>query len=247
MVVEVVSTGIPTLDKELLRGLPKGFTMLVYGSPGSGMELFAKQFAQAGVGLENTIYFSTIERTEDVQATMKAFGWSTDFQIVNLGTIYYETVLARQLEISRYRQEGVKMSDIKAFTQKSEEKESQNFLTQMTYEISKLKPPFRVVIDSLDFFLEHYSHGEVLSALRTVKAHTQHNNSVALVTMLNNVYEKKTQSSVEGIVDCILELDTQPGSTEFKRDMLIRKFRNHPEKLKVLTYNVSSKGLTAKS
>ena len=49
MAVEVVSTGVPTLDKELLRGMPKGFTMLAYGSPGAGMELFAKQFAQAGV------------------------------------------------------------------------------------------------------------------------------------------------------------------------------------------------------
>ena len=61
---KVVSTGITALDKALMNGLPKGFTVLVTGPPGSGTELIAKQFAGASVRDENVVYFTTTERDE---------------------------------------------------------------------------------------------------------------------------------------------------------------------------------------
>ena len=51
--VETTSIGVKELDKSLMNGVPKGYTILVTGTPGTGVELFAKQFAAAGIGKEN--------------------------------------------------------------------------------------------------------------------------------------------------------------------------------------------------
>src|SRR3970282_367297 len=104
---KVVSTGIASFDKALMNGLPRGFTVLVTGPPGAGTELVAKQFAAAGVKGENVMYFTTTERDEDVTSTMEDFGWKSDITIVNIGRLYYESVLAKKLEVSRYREEGI--------------------------------------------------------------------------------------------------------------------------------------------
>ncbi|KYK30698.1 MAG: recombinase RecA [Candidatus Proteinoplasmatales archaeon SG8-5] len=247
--VDSVSFGIPALDKAIMDGIPKGYTVLCIGMPGAGVELFAKRFASAGAKNENVTYFSTSERDDDVLNTMKDFGWSTDMKIVNIGTMYYEKVLARHLDVSKYRHEGLSMMDIRQFkSRKSEEPEefTTNFLTTLTYEVSKLSPPFRIVLDSLNFFLEYYPHDEVLSALRTIKAHTQHNEGVALVTLVKGVLDSRTESGIEEIVDAIIELERQRDGYEFKRNLLIRKVRNHPEKTGILAYTIDDKGISAK-
>jgi KaiC/GvpD/RAD55 family RecA-like ATPase len=152
------SIGIPLLDEHLGGGIQKGSTVLVMGTPGSGTEFFAKQFASGGQ--ETVTYFTSTERDEDVLGVMREYGWRTDLKIVNVGTKYYESVLAKKLEVSRFRQEGISLGDIRRFRDEDSAKE-ENFLTFLAYEISKLAPPFRVVINSLDFFLENYESPEV--------------------------------------------------------------------------------------
>ena len=101
--MELISTGVNVLDETLGGGIPLGFTILVMGSPGAGMELLAKQFATSGKETENVVYVSTTERNEDVLSTIKRYGWTQDINIINIGTRYYEKVLARKLDVSKYR------------------------------------------------------------------------------------------------------------------------------------------------
>ncbi len=223
--MKYTSIGIPALDEHLGGGLLKGSTVLVIGTPGSGTEFFAKQFASAGQ--ESVTYFTSTERDEDVLNVMREYGWRTDLKIVNVGSKYYERVLAKKLEISRFRQEGITLGDIRRFKEEDTMKE-ENFLTFLAYEISKLNPPFRVVINSLDFFLENYESSEVLMAMRTIKAHTQHSESVTLMTMLKGVHESRIQSSIEDLADVILELENAKVGQEFKKFMIVEKVRNRP-------------------
>ncbi|HEY5538120.1 MAG TPA: ATPase domain-containing protein [Thermoplasmata archaeon] len=243
---KVVPTGIAALDKALMSGMPRGFTLLVTGPPGAGTELVAKQFAATGVRDENVVYFTTTERDEDVTATMEDFGWKSDITIVNIGNLYYESVLAKKLEVSRNREEGISVKDLKAAPTNDARRTTINFLTTLTYEFSKLKPPFRAVVDSLDFFFEYYPHADVLSALRTIKAHTQHEEGVALLTMLSGVYDTRTQSGVEEIVDGIVELERVRHENEFRRILVLRKVRNHPEKTGLYEYSITDEGITAR-
>ncbi len=241
--IQTTTIGLEHLDKALMNGIPRGYTILLSGSPGSGTELFAKQFAAAGVGRENVIYFTTTERDEDIIATMKSFGWPTDIKIVNIGTEYYHKVLEKELLVSKYREEGIPINEIFTPARKKKEREI-NFLTKVTYEVSRLKPPFRIVVDSLDFFLNQYERPKVISSLRTIKAHTQYYGGVALLTMLTNVYDTATQSGIEEIVDIILELEMLRTPKGFVKYLLIKKVRNHPEKTGIFRYDVTDKGFT---
>jgi KaiC/GvpD/RAD55 family RecA-like ATPase len=229
--MSLTSIGIQALDEHLGGGIQKGSTILVIGSPGSGTEFFAKQFAS--VGQEPVTYFTSTERDEDVLSVMREYGWRTDVRIVNIGTRYYENVLAKKLEISRFRQEGVKLGDIRKFRDKDASRE-ENFLTFLAYEISKLTPPFRVVINSLDFFLENYESLEVLMAMRTIKAHTQHSESLTLMTMLKGVHDSRIQSSLEDLADVIIELDREKVGQEFKKLLVVQKVRNRPAMVGIL-------------
>ena len=223
--MKFTSIGIPALDEHLGGGIQKGSTVLCMGTPGSGTEFFAKQFSSAGQ--ESVTYFTSTERDEDVLTVMREYGWRTDLKIINVGTKYYESVLAKKLEISRFRQEGITLGDIRRFRDQDTMKE-ENFLTFLAYEISKLSPPFRVVINSLDFFLENYESSEVLMAMRTIKAHTQHSESVTLMTMLKGVHDSRIQSSIEDLADVILELEREKVGHEFKKYITVQKVRNRP-------------------
>ncbi len=242
MAFKTVSIGLPLLDKALMDGVPEGYTILLSGSPGSGTELFAKQFAAAGSKEENVMYITTTERDEDIITTMKNFGWEPNIQIVNVGAEYYHKVLEKELIISKYREEGIPVNEIFAPARKKKEKEI-NFLTMITYEISKLKPPFRIIIDSLDFFLNNYDGPKVISALRTIKAHAQYYGGVVLVTMMKDVYDTHTQSGVEQLADIILEMDMLRTPKGFVNHIIIKKVRNHPEKAGIFKYQIYEKGL----
>lgn len=223
--MKLTSIGIPVLDEHLGGGIQKGSTVLVIGSPGSGTEFFAKQFSS--VLTEPVAYFTTTERDEDVLAVMREYGWRTDLNIVNIGSKYYEVVLAKKLEVSRFRQEGITLADVRRFREEDTMKE-ENFLTFLSYNISKLTPPFRAVINSLDFFLENYDSAEVLMAMRTIKAHTQHSESVTLMTMVRGVHESRIQSSIEDLADVIIELERERVGQEFKKYITVQKVRNRP-------------------
>lgn len=217
--------GIPALDRYLGGGVPRGFTILVMGRPGAGTEFLAKQFASTGEA--TTTYFTTTERDEDIISVMKSHGWKTSVKIFNIGAKYYQTILEKRLEISKYRQEGLRYADVKKPLGEEYAHEI-NYLTTLAYEISKLATPFRVVVDSLDFFLENYDAAEVLSAMRTIKAHTQHSESLSLITLLKNVHEPRIQSSIEDMADMIIELERETVQHEVKKFLIIQKVRNNP-------------------
>ncbi len=236
----LTSIGIRALDEHLGGGIQKGSTIMVIGSPGAGTEFFAKQFAS--VGQEPVTYFTSTERDEDVLNVMREYGWRTDLKIVNVGTRYYESVLAKRLEVSRFRQEGIKLGDIRRYREQDSSK-GENLLTFLAYEISKLTPPFRVVINSLDFFLENYESHEVLMAMRTIKAHTQHSESLTLMTMLKGVHESRIQSSLEDLADVILELDKEKVGQDFRKLLVVQKVRNRPAMVGMLPLSYDRTGI----
>jgi len=244
MAIKSVPSGIPQLDRVLMDGVPRGSTLLVEGTTGSGKELFAKQFAAAGIGSENVIYFPTDESDEDLVTTMKRFKWKTNLKSVNIFTQYYEKILVRELMANRYKQEGLSAREITKFRGTAMEREKVNFLNETVYEISRVKPPFRVVIDSLDFYLTHYNFNEVLAALQTIKAHVQYNKGLALITMSSEAFDRRVQMSVESVADIIFEMEVKKMASSYENHLLVKKVRNYPEKAAILIYAITDNGIT---
>jgi KaiC/GvpD/RAD55 family RecA-like ATPase len=77
--MERINTGIKGLDEMLQGGLPKGRTILVVGSPGSGKTTFAMQFLVGGAKVgEPGLYISLEEKPERTKSNLAAFGWDLD-------------------------------------------------------------------------------------------------------------------------------------------------------------------------
>ena len=92
---DFISTGIDKLDALLDGGIPKGFTTLILSVPGSGCEILFKQMASCG----NTLIFSTEETKEEIESTMKRFGWNPEgVEIVDIASSYRESVILSQQE-----------------------------------------------------------------------------------------------------------------------------------------------------
>jgi KaiC/GvpD/RAD55 family RecA-like ATPase len=236
--------GLEALNKAIADSLPQGVMILVKGSPGTGTELFAKQFSGAAGSEEKLLYISTSERKDGVVATMKSFGWTSEIEVLDIAADYYEDVLAKELEISRYRYEGIGINDVKNFTAERKVRRV-NYLTKVLYGMSKLKPPFRIVIDSLDFFFEHYESESVISMLRTMRAHAKQYKSVVLGTMMTDAYQVALTKKVENISDCIIELNKKEVGTGFEHYMQLAKVINHPEKSLTIKYSIKENGISA--
>jgi KaiC/GvpD/RAD55 family RecA-like ATPase len=79
MVMDRVSSGVKGLDEILGGGFPKGRTILVVGSPGSGKTILAMQFLRAGaLAGERSIYITFDEKPEQVKQNVADFGWDLD-------------------------------------------------------------------------------------------------------------------------------------------------------------------------
>ena len=79
MTMDRVSSGVKGLDEILGGGFPKGRTILVVGSPGSGKTILAIQFLHAGaVAGERSIYITFDEKPEQVKQNVSEFGWDLD-------------------------------------------------------------------------------------------------------------------------------------------------------------------------
>ncbi|MBU7013955.1 MAG: ATPase [Theionarchaea archaeon] len=75
--MERVTTGIPGLDTIIGGGYPRGTTVLVCGSSGTGKTIFCTQFLQSGIVEKNEpgILITLEERTCDLQDEMLGLGW----------------------------------------------------------------------------------------------------------------------------------------------------------------------------
>ena len=88
---EFISTGIEKLDKLLEGGTPKGFTVLILGSPGSSIEILSKQLGTT----ENVLYITTEETEKEVKETMSRFNWiSKNIDFFDIASIYSRNVLS---------------------------------------------------------------------------------------------------------------------------------------------------------
>jgi len=248
---ESVSTGILKLDTMLLNGVPRGFTILVEGHPGSGMELVAKQFISGADETEKSVYIATNERTEDVITTLDLYAWPTDIDILNISEQYYETVLLRQLEATKLNRQGLtKEAIVKMIstvrTQKEEEaaEKKVDLLSDMVTYIFNLPIPFRVIIDSLDFFLMEYGENEVMAAMKAIKQHTQANKSVCLMTMVTGAHGQRIESAIRATVDCIINLEVSRMASDFENRLVLSKVRNYPDKTAILAYAITEEGIT---
>jgi circadian clock protein KaiC len=81
--VEKIPTGIRGFDEVLEGGVPKGRTLLITGSTGTGKTVFTNEFLYRGIidHNENGVYVTFEEHPSDIIKNVRNFGWDFDILI----------------------------------------------------------------------------------------------------------------------------------------------------------------------
>ena len=240
------SFGIPKFDKIMNGGVPRGFTILALTDPGAGAELFAKQFLSPCEEPENTVYISTNETSDEIMQVYDKYNWLNELQIISIGSEYNERVLGKELQASKYRLEGFNMSDIQRLSQtRFVDDETEDFLTEMANSIIERGPFFRCAIENLDFFFQRYEKSRVISMSRMMQAHTQMAKGILLLCVSTDSLDSSIEQEMSSIADMVLTFGVHMIGSEFETRMIVRKFRNAPENLSVMSYRVTpEEGIT---
>jgi len=240
---EFISTGIEKLDKLLEGGIPRGFTTLILGTPGSSIEILSKQLATVG----DVLYFTTEETKDEVLETMGRFGWNPpEINFIDMASKYSQSVLTgEQKRVSIYEQRSkLKLKELIKIgssgmppTTKGEE----DFLAILSNKI-KTAASKKIIINSLDFFLSQYSQDEVIRTIHAAKISNLQNRGALFIIMTRGIHGDVFERKMEGIADCVLELEVlQKGST-FERFLSVKKMRNYAKKIGIARYAIDSDG-----
>jgi len=240
---EFISTGIEKLDKLLEGGIPKGFTVLILGSPGSSVEILSKQLTTTG----KVLYFTTEETKNEVLDTMKRFNWNPqELEFVDIAEKYSQSVLSgEQKRVSIYEQRSKlrlkELIEIGSSGLPPTIKGEEDFLAILSNRI-KSSNFQKIVINSLDFFLSQYSQDEVIRTIYAAKLSNLQNKGALFIIMTRGIHGDIFERKMEGTADCVLELEVlQKGST-FERFLSVKKMRNYAKKIGIARYAIDSDG-----
>jgi len=235
--------GISDLDRELAPALPPGWLALLEGPAGSGSPLLAKQFAQAPLPRVPVFYYTTYERTSDVERTFGERGWTTEgLTVVNLSDEYFERVLKRELEVSKTREHGLTVQDLLGHQAPPVRRRIYNLESRILADLAAIETSFRIVLDSLDFLLEVLSPPDVMVVARQIRHLCQQLGGQALLVVQTDVHERRIQGYLEDMADLIVDLQSEIGAQGADHTLAVRKVRNHPELTQVRRAHPTSKG-----
>ena len=244
-----ISTGIEALDIFLKGGLPRGFCTLLLAPAGGGAEIFAKQFC-AGTKGEKVVYVTTDESANEVRQAVREGGWDfSHVEVMDLQTEFAESVLAAQERPAstnpkvdpRRLMEGADSLDY--LRSKSPiTTAAAGYLQRLVGVQARIRAPDRVVVHSLDFFLNHHPVEEVVAALTAIKAATSRNGGLGLWVLSKGAHGIATERRLELLADCLLELEVTRKGTTFERFFMVKKVKNRAYGIGVSTYDITPQG-----
>jgi KaiC/GvpD/RAD55 family RecA-like ATPase len=240
---EFISTGIEKFDRLLEGGTPRGYTILILGSPGSSIEILSKQLATIG----KVLYFTTEETKDEILDTMNRFGWkNTDIEIIDIASDYSKKIISGELKrVSIYEQRSkLKLKELIELGSSGIAelpKSQEDFLAVLS---NKIKTPTfeKIIINSLDFFLSQYPQEEVIKTIQAAKICNFQNKGVLIVIMTKGIHGDIFEKKMEGLADCVLELEVLKKGSTFERFLAVKKMKNYAKKIGIARYMIDSDG-----
>jgi KaiC/GvpD/RAD55 family RecA-like ATPase len=239
-----ISTGIEKLDRLLEGGVPNGFTTIILGSPGSSTEILVKQIATVG----DVVYITTEETKDEIVDTMKRFGWNIPkIDFVDISSKYYSNVLeGEKRRVSIYEQRSKlklkELIELGSSGMPSTITGDEDYLAVLSNKIKDVSLGELMIINSLDFFLSQYRQEDVLKTIYAAKVSNLKNKGALIIVMTKGVHGELFERKMEGLADCVLELDVIQKGSSFERYLSVKKMRNYAKKIGIARYVIDDSG-----
>ncbi len=235
--------GIPEIDEPIATATPPGWLAVLSGTSGSGAPLLAKQFAHAGVGSVPVLFYTTYERSEDVKKAFDDFGWDpASIKIVNLADEYFDRVLQRGLEVASARERGLSADQLVEGPSRDRVGQSFSLTNRMLADLAAIDSPFRLVVDSVDFFFEVIQPHEVTTVARQIRHRCQTIGGQALLTAHSITHERAVFGALQDLADLSFELRAEPNGTKYDHTLFVDRVGNRPELARIVKVEVGENG-----
>ncbi|MGA8543377.1 MAG: ATPase domain-containing protein [Thermoplasmata archaeon] len=237
--------GIPDIDGPLFAALPPGWLALLSGHSGSGAPLLAKQFAHAGTGRVPVLFYTTFERTGDVRKAFEDFGWDpAEIKVVNLADEYYERVLVRGLDIARAREQGLSLDDLVGATPRDRTTTTFSLTNRMLSDLAGMDSPFRLILDSVDFFFEVLEPHDVTTVARQIRHRCQTIGGQALLTIHSVQHDRAVYGLLQDLADLVFDLRADVHGARYAHTLFTEKVGNRPDLCRISPVHVGESGWT---
>ena len=238
-----VVLGDPLFDAPLAGALPPGFLAILTGGTAGGAPILARQFAAAAVGSVPVRYYTTYERSDDLERGFRDVGADPGaLTIVNLADEYYERVLVRGLDVARVRERGLSLEDLAADPKPTHAPNPYRLADRMLSDLAGIDAPFRLVIDSIDFFFEVLGPKDVMKIAREVRHCCRRVGGQALLA----VHAPRNEGAVGGLLtdlaDLALEVRTEAHGDRFRHSLLVEKVGMRPDLARVVPIRLAESG-----
>jgi len=240
----IISTGIEKLDRLLEGGLPCGFTTVILGSPGSSIEILIKQIAT----VDKITYITTEETKDEIIDTMKRFNWHIPkINFLDISAKYYSSVLnGEDKRVSVYEQRSKlklkELIEIGSQGMPTTTKSDEDFLAILSNTIKNSEVEGIIIINSLDFFLSQYRQEDVLKTIYAAKVSNLQKRGALLIIMTKGIHGEIFEKKMEGLADCVLELQVVQKGSSFERFLSVKKMRNFAKKIGIARYVIDDSG-----
>ena len=216
---------------------------MILGSPGSGIEILSKQLAINS----NTLYITTDETEEEINQTIQRFGWlKNNIEIIDIASQYSESLLNKeQRRVNLHEQRSkIKLNElikVSSSVLQPIAKSNEDFLAILSNKI-KMTEKQKIIINSLDFFLNQSNENDVIRTIHAAKIFNIQNKGVLYIFMTRDIHGDIFERRIEGLADCVLELEViQKGST-FERFLAVKKMKNYAKKIGIARYAIDTDG-----
>ena len=184
---------------------------------------------------------------DEVKVAMDRFGWGKPkMEIIDIASTYSEAIISgEQRRVNVYEQRSkIKLKELIEIGSSGMPpiaRGGEDFLAILSNKIKSTKAE-KIIVNSLDFFLNQYTQDEVIRTIHAAKICNIKNKSVMFMIMTRGIHGDIFERRMEGIADCVLELEVlQKGST-FERFLAVKKMKNYAKKIGIARYAIDSDG-----
>jgi len=225
-----IPTGIRGFDEVLEGGVPKGRTLLITGSTGTGKTVFANEFLYRGITEynENGVFVTFEEHPEDIIKNVRNFGWDFDLLIRQKKLVF------------------VNVSPNDSHIEMNGKYDLSPLIERIKYAITKVHAK-RVALDSISMLFSRFLNKDsIREVIYLICSELKILGMTSVITSEKNLSGQNEVSRFgveEYVVDGVVELALIPGQQQFLRNMFIIKMRGVGYRSGNAMFEITSDGL----